>query len=367
MFDLCRQLAAAGHDITVLAPHAKGACHWEYMEGISVRRFRYAPEAWERLAYQGGIMGNLKRFPLLYVLLPFFLFAQFIALVRCLRETRYDAVHAHWVVPQGVLLGFASRFSRSRPRLVCTAHGSDVSSLQGRHWSWVRRWVVARCDHVVAVSDVLRERLVEERCPEDKLSVIPMGSDLERLFVPDGKRRSSAELLFVGRLVAVKGVDTLINALPAIRMRYPEVSLTIVGDGPERGRLVEIAQGLSVADQVKFIGPERHEALSAHYRRATLLVLPSLAEGFGLVAVEAMGCACPVVASDLPALRNLLQDGQAGTLFRPGDIAHLSNRICELLGSEDRRIALGEEGRNSVLEHYDWRSVSIRYASVLQP
>lgn len=365
MFDLCRQLAAAGHDITVLAPHAKGACCRERMDGISVRRFRYAPEAWERLAYQGGIMSNLKRFPLLYALVPFFLLAQFVALVRCLRETRYDAVHAHWIVPQGLLLGLASPFSRGCPRLVCTVHGSDVSSLLGKHWSWVRRRVAARCDHVVAVSDALRERLVNEKCPEGKLSVIPMGSDLGGLFVPDEKRRSSAELLFVGRLVAVKGVDTLISALPAIRMLYPEASLTIVGDGPERGRLVEIAQRLGVADQVKFVGAERHEALPEHYRRATLLVLPSRAEGFGLVTVEAMGCACPVVASDLPALRDLLRDGQAGRLFRPGDVAGLEDKIFELLANETLRIALGEEGRNAVLERYDWRSVSLRYASVL--
>lgn len=365
VFDLSQQLAAAGHDVTVLAPHTKGACHQECMGGVSVRRFRYAPEAWERLAYQGGIMGNLKSCPLLYVLLPVFLFAQFIALVRCLRETQYDAVHAHWVVPQGVLLGVASRFSRGRPRLVCTVHGSDISSLQGKYWSWVRRRVAARCDHVVAVSDALRERLIAEKCPKDKLSVIPMGSDLDGLFVPDGKRRPPAELLFVGRLVAAKGVETLIRALPAIRVEYPEVKLTIIGEGPERGRLVETAQQLGVAAHIRFCGAERHEALAAHYRRATLLVLPSLEEGFGLVVVEAMGCACPVVASELPALRHLLQDGLAGKLFRTGDVADLKDKICELLGSERLRITLGENGRTSVLGRYDWQSVTLCYASVL--
>jgi glycosyltransferase involved in cell wall biosynthesis len=367
VFDLCRQLAAHGVQVTVLAPHARGAKQREILENIEVRRFRYAPEAWERLAYEGGIMANLKRSPLLYGLLPLFFLAQFATLVRCLRASRYDAVHAHWFVPQGLSLAAASRLGVGRPRLVCTAHGSDVSALRGVLWSTVRRWIASRCDHVVTVSTALRDRLVTEGCETEKLSVIPMGVNLDGKFIPNETERAAAEILFVGRLVPGKGLDILIGALPQIRAINPVARLSIVGDGLERPRLEDITRSLGLASCVDFFGAVENSDLPRFYRRATLLVLPSLEEGFGLVVAEALGCGCPVAASDLPAVRDLLEDGRGGRLFRTGDSADLTEKVCELLANERLRQSLAETGRATVLERYDWNTIGQRYLSVLLP
>lgn len=364
VFDLCRELIAAGHRVTVLAPHAPGARRREHMGGVEVRRFRYAPERLERLAYEGGIMANLKRRPLLYAMLPVYLLAQFLALVRCLRTVPHDVVHAHWIVPQGVLLAAARPFAAGRPHLMCIAHGSDVNALRGGFWSWLRRWVAARCDRVVAVSADLRDRLVTEGCAADRIAVIPMGTDLQGTFVPDGSPRAHGEMLFVGRLVAGKGLDTLLHALPEIRKCQPEVRLTIVGVGPERGRLEDLACQLGLTACVDFVGAVAHAALPEHYRRATLLVLPSRQEGFGLVAVEALGCGCPVAASDLPTLREVLLDGRAGAFFRAGDPNDLKTVVCCLLEDESRRVAIAEAGRSSALDRYDWRVIGRQYADL---
>lgn len=366
VFDLCRYLAASGMLVTVLAPHAKGASEREVIEAVEVRRFRYAPAAWEKLAYQGGIVANLKRTPWLYGLLPIFLLAQFWATLRSLRAFRFDAVHAHWIVPQGLVLAVALLFSATKPRWICTVHGSDVFVLRGAFWSWLRRWITSRTDHLVAVSEDLRRALVAQT-GAGAISVIPMGADLQEVFVPDGRQRATAELLFVGRLVEGKGLLTLIRALPNIRAMCPAVRLTIIGDGPERERLGEAVLSSDVAASVLFVGALEHSALAEHFRRATLLVLPSLQEGFGLVVVEALGCACPVVASDLPALRDLLQDGRAGRLFRAGDPEDLKEQVCELLADERLRDALAAAGRAAVLERYDWRTLAQRYRSVLLP
>lgn len=366
VFDLCRQLAASGLRVTVLAPHAQGASEQEVIETVEVRRFRYAPVAWEKLAYQGGVMANLKRAPWLYALLPVFLLAQFWATLRSLREFRFDAVHAHWIVPQGLVLAVALLFSATKPRCTCTVHGSDVLALQGAFWSRLRRWITSRTDHLVAVSEDLRRALVAET-GAGAVSVIPMGTDLQEVFVPDGSKRATAELLFVGRLVEGKGLLTLIRALPNIRAMYPAVRLTIIGDGPEREGLGDAVICSDVAASVSFVGALEHSALAEHFRRATLLVLPSLQEGFGLVVVEALGCACPVVASDLPALRDLLQDGRAGRLFRAGDPEDLKEQVCALLADERLRQALAETGRSAVLDRYDWRSLAEHYRSVLLP
>lgn len=362
VFDLCARLAEAGHHVDVLAPHAPGAQPKERMSGIGVRRFRYGPERWERLAYEGGIMANLKRNPLLYLLLPFYLIAQLVALTSCLRQMRYDSIHAHWLIPQGMLLAVASYFVSPRPLLICIAHGSDINALRGRFWSWLRRQIAARCDRVVAVSDALREQLSREGCSADRIAVIPMGTDLQRVFVPDGSLRASAELLFVGRLVSGKGVDTLLHAMPGILQRHPEVRLTIVGKGPARAPLETLARQLAVDAYVTFVGAVAHDMLPAHYRRAALLVVPSREEGFGLVAVEALGCGCPVAASDLPALRNVLLDGNGGAFFRPDDPSDLMETVFRLLEDAPYRTALAEAGRQSACQRYDWQAVARRYA-----
>ncbi|MBI4989025.1 MAG: glycosyltransferase family 4 protein [Rhodocyclales bacterium] len=366
VFDLCRHLAAA-QDVTVLAPHAPGARPQETLAGVRVVRFRYGPERWEKLAYGGGIMANLRRNAWLYFMLPPFFLAQLLALLGLMRRVQPVAVHAHWIVPQGIVLAAAGMLSRARARVICTAHGSDVSALRGGFWRRLRRWVARRCERIVAVSEALKAQLVEEGCPAERIEVIPMGTDLHGLFVPDGSPRRRAEILFVGRLVPGKGADILLRALPAILARQPEATLTVVGGGPERDKLADLAQRLRVGERVSFTGPVAHAALAAHYRRAALLVLPSREEGFGLVLVEALGCGCPVVASDLPAIRGLLNEGRAGRLFRPGDAGDLALAVAELLTDGDARNAMAERGRQHALSRYDWHSNAQRYAAMLMP
>lgn len=366
VYDLCRHLAAA-HDVTVLAPHAAGAGQRETLAGVKVVRFRYGPERWEKLAYNGGIMANLRRNPWLYFMLPPFFIAQFLALLNLMRRVRPVAMHAHWIVPQGIILAAAGMLSGARVRAICTVHGSDVSALRGGFWRRLRRWVTLRCDRTVAVSEALKAQLVSEGCPPERIDVIPMGADLLRLFVPDGSPRSNAEILYVGRLVPGKGVDILLNALPAVLAKLPEARLTVVGDGPERDSLVELACRLDVESRVAFAGPVAHASLAAHYRWAALLVLPSREEGFGLVLVEALGCGCPVVASGLPAIRSLLLEGQAGRLFQAGNAADLSQAITGMLADGARSKALAERGRQQVLSQYDWQAIARRYAAILMP
>lgn len=364
--DLCRHLAADAK-ITVLAPHAPGASNHETLNGVDVVRFHYGPERWELLAYNGGIIANLRKTPLLCIMLPAFFIAQLFAALSLIRRIRPVAVHAHWMVPQGIILATARILSRAQPRAICTAHGSDVSALRGSFWRILRRWVTLRCDHIVTVSEALKVQLTNEGCPPERIGVIPMGTDLHNLFVPDESPRSSTEIVFVGRLVFGKGADILIRALPSILAQQPETTLTMVGNGPERNNLSDLAKLLQVEDRVFFTGPVNHTALATHYRRAALMVLPSREEGFGLVLVEALGCGCPVVASNLPAIRSLLADGLGGSLVRPGDVGDLARAVSELLADEYLRHRLADIGRQHVLSRYDWDTISRRHVSMLMP
>ena len=364
VFDLCRCLAEEW-EVTVLAPHAPGARTAETLSGVGVVRFRYGPERWERLVYEGGIMANLRRNPLLYLMLPLFFLAQLRMLMALMRRLRPAAVHAHWIVSQGIVLAAAAVLGAKGPRLICTAHGSDVSALRGGLWRAVRRWVARRCDGIVAVSEALKARLVAEGCPIGRIEVVPMGADLETLFVPSESRRNAAEILFVGRLVPGKGADLLLRALPAVFAACPDATLTLVGGGPERENLVALARQLDVVPRVNFLGPLPHAALAERYRRTAVTVLPSREEGFGLVLVEAMGCGCPVAASDIPSLRELLQDGEAGRLFRAGDAEDMARTLIELLADDAARLGLAARGRAHAVALFGWRALAQRYALLL--
>ena len=203
MFELCRRLLR-NFRVQVLAPHAPGAKAREELEGLQVYRFRYFLEKGEVLAYGshrggGGILANLKRQPWSYALVPFFLGAELVSLVRLLRGQRFDLIHAHWLIPQGLMAVLAARISGSAVPLVCTSHGADLFALRGAVWERIKKYVVASSSGITVVSRAMRERLLTMSDKNDKIRVIPMGVDLERQFVPlPGKRRRKS-LLFVGQ------------------------------------------------------------------------------------------------------------------------------------------------------------------------
>jgi phosphatidyl-myo-inositol dimannoside synthase len=143
--------------------------------------------------------------------------------------------------------------------------------------------------------------------------------------------------VFVGRLVPKKGLEHLLDALHQLRQAGVSFSAEIVGHGPLAGTLAEKTRTLGLDDRVHFAGPVSHDSLADHYQRAAIAVFPFVEaadgdqEGFGLVMVEAMGCGCAVIASDLPAVRDVIQNGETGILVPPGDSRALAAAIRDAL------------------------------------
>ncbi|MDO8463528.1 MAG: glycosyltransferase [bacterium] len=194
----------------------------------------------------------------------------------------------------------------------------------------------------------------------DRGAVIPLGVDAER-FAPSvslAVRHSTLETLFVGGLDtahAFKGVHVLLQAIA----QTDNVSLRIVGDGNLRTQYEAQARALGVADRVVFLGAVSDEELPEVYRRADALVFPSTSqsEAFGLVALEAMACGKPVIASNLPGVRTVVRDGETGRIVPSNDIAALAQAIGWLRDHPDHRIVWGAAGRRAVEEHYAWARV----------
>lgn len=368
VFELSRRLADT-FDVHVLAPHAVGARREEILADLHVHRFRYAPGSLQQLAYDGGILARLRQRRWRLLLVPCLLAGQWWALRRLLRRQRFDAIHAHWLVPQALVAILAGV-----PRncaLLCTSHGGDLFGLRGRLLGRLKRGILARCTGVTVVSAAMRDEVQRLR-PGQAVDIIPMGTDLVGCFTPlPTVARAPNAIVFAGRLVEKKGVGYLIDAIARLRQQGRPVTLRIAGSGPELAALRAQAQRLGIESAVDFLGAVDHPRLADLYRQASVAVVPSVVaasgdqEGFGLVIVEAMGCECPVVASRLPAIDDIAIDGETALLVPPADPAALADAIAAVLDdpSTARRRAMAARAR--VQERFDWDSITGRYAGLL--
>lgn len=373
VFELSRRMTR-NFTVHVLAPHALGTKDIEDMDGIRVFRFRYFWEDGEKLAYDGGILANLKQYPWRFFLVPFFLLGELAALIHLLKSGRYDIVHAHWLIPQGLVAVLALIFSGTRLPILCTSHGGDLFALKGKLVRNLKRFVLSRIDGLTVVSRAMREETLRLGSRNIMTDVIPMGVDLKKVFVPPPNTtvRRSGQLLFVGRLVEKKGLIYLIRAMPTILRVHPEVRLLIAGSGPEEKALMEETGRLNLRANVSFLGAIENSRLPELYQSSEIVVFPSITaadgdqEGFGLVQVEALGCRCGVVATDLPAIRDIILDGKTGLIVPQQDEAALAAKIIYLLDQADVRSELGRAGRVFVSERYDWDIIAERYREMIE-
>lgn len=363
LVELLQRLRAAGHEVEVFTSAYKGAGD-QVVAGIPVHRFRYFFRRWENLTHEETAPDRMRR-SLLYRVLPlFFVAAGMVAIWRHCRRNRYDVIHVHWPLPLA-LLGWAAQRARHAP-LVSTFYGVELRWVKGslRALKWLVRWAARRSDRVVAISSYTAAELRE--LIDVPIEVIPYTTSLPCPAPPASALVDGPpEVLFVGRLVERKGVVHLIEALRLVPGR-----LVVVGDGPERPRLEELARRLGMADRVDFRGKVSASELQAAYARARAFVLPAVldargdTEGLGVVLLEAMNHATPVVASRVGGIPDIVEDGVSGLLVPPGDAAALAAALQRVLESPDLARRLGEAGRRRLHERFSWEAITARWEAV---
>lgn len=372
VYDLSQRLTTA-FNVVVLAPHAAGAADKEIWHGMHIYRYRYAPSKLETLAYAGGISANLKQNRWKVALLPLFFLGQWLALRKLLKQYPITSIHAHWLIPQGLVAAVALWGKTQAPSLVCTSHGGDLFGLRGRISTTLKRWVVSRCQALTVVSHAMlpaMHALTDTNPPP--ISVIPMGTDLTHTFIPNPYiTRLPNRLLFVGRLVEKKGLTYLLQALYQLLPQHPTLELVIAGSGPLKATLETQVAQLSLGKHVTFAGRLEHHALVELYQTATLAVFPFIQakngdmEGLGLVMVEAMGCGCPVIASDLPAVRDVIRHGETGWLVKSANSSCLGHAVQTLLTQTVTRQQLSVQALQAVQNTFDWKTISQNYQHLL--
>lgn len=356
---LAQSLRDEDVSVRVVAPAAPGLAPYEELGGIPVHRYRYAPAAYETLAYGGNMAQLVRTSWSSRVALLSFLGAGFRTGVRVRRQYTPALVHGHWWFPGGLVGSWLAGLSHLP--LVTTIHGTDLRIARdvGVARPAFRR-VIGASAAVTAVSHWLADE-VETLVPGSRPTVAPMPVATE-LFHAGGARHPG-RLLFVGRLTVQKGVAHLLRALAGY---LPAATLDVIGDGPEREALERQAGELGVSHRVRWLGALPQPELADHYRSAAAVVVPSHEEGLGLVAVEAMLSETPVVAFDSGGLRDVIQNGRTGILVPANDSDALGAALASLLtdAAASHRAALGEAARLYALGSFAPESVARRYATL---
>jgi sugar transferase (PEP-CTERM/EpsH1 system associated) len=287
-------------------------------------------------------------------------------LTRLLRDIGADIVHTHHFAP--LLRTLPSAMLAGVRRVIHTEHSEDYlrtrldHRLALRMMSWFTHAFVVVAD---AMEPFYRE---EVAIAAARLRVIANGVDTERFHPPADMRalRRAAGLpggLLIGtagRFFPEKNFETLVRGAAGALRRNPDAHLVMVGDGPERTHLEQVAQALGIADRVIFAGWRKD--IADVIAALDVFVLTSVREGCPLAVLEAMSSGVPVIATPVGDVEKVVLAGRTGLLFPVGDVEALSSALIELLENDVRRHAMGRQARSRILVNYNQRTTIERYA-----
>ncbi len=355
---LSAELAAADHEVCVVSRGGAGLRDGTH-EGVQVHRAAVDPidlnfTTESLLAWSQAFEHALVR-----------------AALPLVRRWRPDVIHAHdWLVTQSAVT--IARFAEQP--IVATIHATEA----GRHRGWlpdplnrvvhsVERWLVHEATRVITCSSFMHDEVARMfDVPASHLDVVPNGLDADAWLAPhtacDAARARFAGdgplIVFAGRLVHEKGVQTLLEALPRLRREFRGARLVVAGAGPLDEELRTTARALG--DAVQWAGFVPAGGLAALLGAADAVVVPPLYEPSGLVALEAAAAGAPLAVADTGGLRDVVEPGITGLRFTPGDARALGDAVSRLLHDRAAARRMAEHAQRAVRRDRSWAAVAAR-------
>ena len=374
---IAEALVKRGHRVDVVAPYDPEVKPIEN-DKVNIRRFRYWLINSQHIMGHGrALEADVRLQPLAFLLLPFYLLAAFIALWKVTGRQNSDVIHAHWVLPNGPVAVMVARL-RHIPFIV-SLHGSDIYLAKKKHaYGAVARWVFRQAAAATACSPELRDVALQLGAP-DLTELIAWGAD-PSVFKPVEQRDdlrarfgwgNGPVILALGRMVYKKGFDVLLRALPPVLANRPDLKVSIGGDGPISAELQALAASLGIKGSVDFIGRVPWDQVPQLFAAGDIFVLPSIRDSSGnldglpTVLLEAMGCGCAVVASDIGGVSLAIRDQENGLLVKPGSVSDLTDALVQLLSKPAYAAELGKAARKTVAEELNWDNVAKRIEKLL--
>jgi D-inositol-3-phosphate glycosyltransferase len=309
------------------------------------------------------------------------------------KEIKYDLIHSHYWM-SGIAASILKQTWKTpilqmfhTLALMKNRIAQSPAEIEGDYRINGEKKVMQSVERIVAATQAEEAQLeLLYHVPHENISIIPPGVDIGRFYPISedeakeviGHGKCPRLLLFVGRIEPLKGIDTLIHALAILRqngaMDKECYSLAIIGGEPdaapenmteEMTRLKTLCHELGLDDLVVFLGKRSQDTLPYYYSAAEILIMPSHYESFGMVALEAMACGTPVVASQVGGLAFLVQDGITGFVVPGGDAEALANTLERLMKDPDLRERLGRQAAEYA-RFYSWDKIAGRVKTIYE-
>ena len=350
--------------VVVHCPHAPGLPLHEVIEGVEVRRFTYAKERKQTLAYRGDMHKQVKK-----SIGKAFLFYSFLrkwkkATRKLVQEINPDIVHAHWLIPGGYV---TRKALGKEPALFISMHGTDVFLIEKMR---IAQRLAKKAIHSAHDLHFVSEELLSiiERCygkTRGRDFVLPMVFGLEKFSQLDSEPHETKRILFVGRLMKVKGVDVLIKAFSKFLKHdsFASYTLDIVGDGPEFDSLQRLSRREQIEQNITFHGSKDRSEIGDFYNNADVFVLPSKTtalgekEGLGLVVLEAMMSGVPVIGTNCGGIKETIEHGKTGIIVPEGDVDALYMALVDLINDVEKRKRFSHQAHAEVTRTYSSKSL----------
>ncbi|RJS94523.1 glycosyltransferase family 1 protein [Candidatus Bathyarchaeota archaeon] len=359
---LSRALAKQGHEVYLVTLEFPGAPLFEEMDGVKICRVLIE-------------LGH-PNFMLWTFIFNHFMEKKVAALSR---EVDFDIIHIHdWLTAPA---GIAAKHFLGRT-LISTVHSMEIGRSQGLHnpdsflIDGIEWWMTYESRRIIACSNSVKRDLENHfHLPSEKITVIPNGVDLSTFELStdkeDVKRRYGIApyeriVLFVGRLVPQKGVDSLIKAVPLIVQQHRNVKVIITGDGWSRSYLEELTRTSGFRDRIRFLGFVPDSELAKLMVSADVLVVPSIYEPFGIVALEGMAAGVPVVAANVGGLSEIVEHERTGVLVYPGNPESIAWGVNRVLSDSAFSEWLVKNAKRKVQEVYSWDAIAKRTAALYE-
>ncbi len=325
--------------------------HWGLLARSPGSYFRAAALAWK--TKQAGIKGTFYQL---------FYFLEAGILAQEIRERGILHLHNHFgdsSCTVAMLAGALGEFDYS-----FTLHGPAIF-YEPYHWRLDAKIIEAK--FVACISDFCRSQAMFFSPFEEwgKLQIVHCGVD-PALFDRVEHSGEGYRFLYVGRLSAAKGLPVLLESLVQLNEQYPQISLTVVGDGEDRAVLERLTQSLGLSEVVNFVGYKSQGEVRDLMQQTDIFVLPSFAEGVPVSLMEALAAGVPVVATRIAGISELIEDEASGYLVPPGNKQLLQQRIAELIASPELRQSFGEVGRDKVRREFDTRLEAMKLVALFE-
>ena len=316
--------AKAGHSVSVITCKRKKQAEYERMCNFEVFRLRRVTMPWDLFGLDNPVLPSLA------------------SVIAQLRPDIVDAQsHLFWTTFTAVKAA-----NKIRIPVITTVHGIIAERgfmVDATEWAYIYTFGISalrKSSVVVCLSKFDMQQVRNLGIPLERIKVVPLGVNTD-IFYPSSEV-SEPFVLWAGRFVREKGLDDLISAAALIKKVRPDLKFILVGDGPEKPMIVSQIHNLNLTDTVHTVGSKLQDSVADQLRNCICLVLPSRREGLPRILLEAMSSGKPIIASDLPSIREMTAG--AAILVPPNSPGALSNAILRIADNDSLRLELGKAG-----------------------